>query len=282
MAASAKTVTAKTTSLNGDWTIVLPRRTRGRRRTCPTTRIQERQPLQQPVNWAPTDFEVNSLRESRLKQKMQICMKKLEASKFFLDLLNQIQSPEIIHSFHKVLGLESNMQMVIYGIGSIESYENPRLQLSLALLLKRKFNWIGGIEVFDPVLSATESRVLEFLGCSVLSVNEQGRRKVRKPTLFFMPHCEAELYDNLLQENWRVGQLNNMVLFGNSFENYERLVFEFKNSTVASARHILSVRRFTDEFKIETVSDDYFGAFHDSSWHFFSPVIELGLQDVNS
>jgi hypothetical protein len=61
------------------------------------------------------------------------------------------------------------MPMVIYGIGSIELYEPPRLQLSIAMLMKRDFNWIGNIEVFDPILSATESRVLEALGCTVMA-----------------------------------------------------------------------------------------------------------------
>ncbi|PON48984.1 Sensitivity To Red Light Reduced-like, SRR [Parasponia andersonii] len=280
MAASAKTLTAKNNSLNGDWTIVLPRR--GRQRASPLSRTLEPEPLQQPVPWAPVDFEVNSLRESKLMQKMQICIKKLETSPFFLTLLDQIQSSEILHCFHKVLGSYSKMQMVIYGIGSIESYENPRLQLSLVLLLKRKLSWIGGIEVFDPILSNTESRVLEVLGCSVLSINEQGRRKAQKPTMFFMPHCEAGLYDNLLQENWKVGLLKNIVLFGNSFENYEQFASEFKNSAVALARHIFLARKFTDEFRIKTISDDYFGAFHDSSWHFFGPVVEPGLQFINS
>ena len=280
MAASAKTLTAKNDSLNGDWTIVLPRR--GRQRTCPVIRGREPQPRKQPVSWAPMDLEVSSLRESKLMQKMQICMKKLETSQFFCTLLDQIQSPEISHCLHKVLGSDLKMQMVIYGIGSIESYENPRLQLSLALLLKRKLCWIEGIEVFDPIISITESRVLEVLGCSVLSINEQGRRKAEKPTMFFMPHCEAELYDNLLHENLGSGLLNNMVLFGNSFESYEQFASEFKNSPVALARHIFLVRKFTDEFKIKTISDDYFDPFHDSSWHFFNPVVEPGLQFMNS
>jgi hypothetical protein len=41
------------------------------------------------------------------------------------------------------------MQMVIYGIGSIELYEPPppRLKLSIAILMKRDFNWIGNIEI---------------------------------------------------------------------------------------------------------------------------------------
>jgi hypothetical protein len=54
---------------------------------------------------------------------------------------------------------------------------------------------------------------------------------------------------------------------------------EFENSFVVdSARHILGIRRFTKEFRIQTASDDYFGAFHDSSWHFFGPVLETELQ----
>ncbi|EEF49571.1 leucine-rich repeat-containing protein, putative [Ricinus communis] len=111
---------------------------------------------------------------------MNICMKKVEKSQFYQTLLKQIQTLEILDSFHRVLGSELKMQMVIYGIGSIESYETPRIQLSIAILMKKEFSWIGEIEVFDPVLSATESQVLEALGCSVLSVNEHGRRYTKK------------------------------------------------------------------------------------------------------
>jgi len=273
MAAFAKTLTIADPTLNGGWTVVLPRR--GRRKHLPRIRSLEQQP------WAPSDLEIDPIRKSKLIQKMQVCMKKIESSPFYHTLMDQIQTPEILGHFYRVLDSESKMQMVIYGIGSIESYETPRLQLSIAILLKRKFSWIGDIEVFDPILSATESQVLETLGCSVLSVNEQGQRHALKPTLFFMPHCEAELYDNLLRANWGVELLNRVVLFGNSFETYEQHVSEFKTSAVVdSARHILGIRRFTKEFKIMTVSDDYFGAFHDSSWHFFGPVLETELQYI--
>jgi hypothetical protein len=176
-----------------------------------------------------------------------------------------------------VLGFELKMLMVIYGIGSIESYETPRFQLSLAILMKRKFCWIGDIEVFDPILSATESRVLESLGCSVLSVNEQGRRRATKPMLFYMPHCEAGLYNNLLQANWELELLNHIVLFGNSFEMYE-FFSEIKNSIVVeSTMHVLAARKFANEYVIKTASDDYFAAFHDSSWHFFRPALNTEL-----
>ncbi|KAF9596864.1 hypothetical protein IFM89_013912 [Coptis chinensis] len=194
-----------------------------------------------------------------------------------------METLEVLTYFLRILGSETKMQMVIYGIGSIESYDCPRLQLSFAILIKRKFDWIGDIEVFDPVLSTTETNALEALGCTVLKVNEQGRRQAVKPTMFFMPHCEAVLYDNLLQANWRPENLNQMVLFGNSFEKYEQYVSEFKNSVIVdSARFVLGVRRFSVEVGVDVVSDDFFRAFHDSSWHFFKldPQKELELETL--
>ncbi|XP_010246869.1 PREDICTED: protein SENSITIVITY TO RED LIGHT REDUCED 1 [Nelumbo nucifera] len=259
-----------------EWTVVLPRRGKQRRGSLPKIRALEEQ---QQKPWVPTDLETDPERESKLMQKMQICIKKLEDSEFYCTFLNQILTPEILTYFSRILGSEIKMQMVVYGIGSIESYEPPRLQLSLAILIKRTLNWIGDIEVFDPVLSAIEVRVLEALGCCVLSVNEQGRREAIKPTMFFMPHCEAVLYDNLLKANWRPELLNRMVLFGNSFERYEHHVVEFKNSVVVdSAKHVLSIRRFTNEVPIKTVSDDLYRAFHDLSWHFFNLEAQVDLQ----
>lgn len=272
MAASSKVIGPETHMLNEDWTVVLPRRGKQRRNLC---RI--RSPEEQQKPWFPTEIESDPHRVSKLLQRIEMSIKKMESSEFYRTLLDQIQTPEVLNSFYNVLGSESNMQMVIYGIGCLESYGPPRLQLSLAILMKRKFSWIGDIEVFDPILSPTEARVLEALGCSVLSVNEQGRRCAIKPTLFYMPHCEAELYNNLLQANWGA-MLKQMVLFGNSFEMYHQHVLEFKGSIVDTARHILAARRFTHEFGIKTVSDDYFAGFHDSSWLFFRPDLESELQ----
>ena len=272
MTASAKLLALDKPSQNENWTVVMPRR--GKKRIH-SLRHNTPEAEQQP--WVPTELESGPEREAKLIQKMEFCIKKVESSRFYQNFLEQVENPEILDSFHRVLGFELKMPMVIYGIGSIESYETPRFQLSLAILMKRKFCWIGDIEVFDPILSATESRVLESLGCSVLSVNEQGRRRATKPMLFYMPHCEAGLYNNLLQANWELELLNHIVLFGNSFEMYE-FFSEIKNSIVVeSTMHVLAARKFADEYVIKTASDDYFAAFHDSSWHFFSPALDTEL-----
>ncbi|KAL8538406.1 hypothetical protein ACS0TY_000417 [Phlomoides rotata] len=251
-----------------DWTIVLPRR--GKKNRAVNKFVIPRRQKEVQV-WTPIDLETDPDRESKLMQKLQISIQKLANSEFHLSLLHQIQNSDMLDKFRRVLGSEEKMQMVIYGIGSVESFEPPRLQLSLAILMKRSFDWIGEIEVFDPIISLTESKVLTSLGCTVLSVNEQGRRQALKPTLFFMPHCEAELYDNLLEANWGVDKLNRLIIFGNSFGAYEHHASLCNSSAVVdSRRHVLAVRSFTEEFKIITLSDDYFRAFHGSSWHFFS------------
>lgn len=261
-----------------DWTVVLPSKGRNGRRK-PKPKCQEEE-VEQP--WKSDDLEIDLQRQARLKQKMEISMKKTENSKFYSAFLEQLKSPEVSEQFRLVLGTETQIQMVMYGIGSIESYESPRFQLSIAILMKREFDWVGNnIEVFDPVLSTTESSVLESLGCTVLSVNEQARREALKPTLFFMPHCEANLYDNLLQANWRMDTLSKIALFGNSFWMYEEQV-TLDPEVIRATKRIIAARRITSEFAIETVSNDYFAAFHDSSWHFFSPGIDSELPLLDS
>ncbi|KAI9114483.1 hypothetical protein K1719_014711 [Acacia pycnantha] len=174
------------------------------------------------------------------------------------------------------------MKMVIYGIGKFESYENPNYQLGLAILMQRDFKWIGDIEVFDPALSMSECQILEALGCSVLQYNEYGKRKALKPTMFFMPHCPVTLYDNLLQENWKSSLLSNVVILGNSFDNY----VSSGSCPPYMMKCIMLAATFTNEFKVKTNSKDYYedskddrlirhggGAFHHSSWHFFTPLV---------
>lgn len=277
MAASAKTLKCEgLKTIEDDWTIVLQKRT-NQKRKFPKLKTSKQQ--QQQTEWAPTDLETTPEKELQLMHKIQISIQKLEKSEFFITFLDQIHTPEASHHFNNFTQSKHKLKMVIYGIGSIESFESPRLQLSLAILMKRNLDWIGEMEIFDPIISLTESKVMEELGCRVLSVNEQGRREAVDPILFFMPHCEVELYDNLLKTNWRHDLINKIILLGNSFEKYEHHRLVSKNRDLDDSRkHLLAIRPFTKEFEIHTVSDDYFRAFHGSSWHFFSVDSDTDLQ----
>ncbi|XP_007443813.2 SRR1-like protein [Python bivittatus] len=63
--------------------------------------------------------------------------------------------------------------------------------------------------------------VLSGLGLTVLRRNEEGKRSIEGPTLFYMIHCGKALYNNLLWSNWSVEALSQMVVVGNSFRGFE-------------------------------------------------------------
>ncbi|CAM8961999.1 unnamed protein product [Rhodiola kirilowii] len=264
MAAAADTLDSGIPKKNEEWTVVLPRRGKQRRSLLELKATELHQ-----GECAPADADINPEREAKLFQKMKTCMEAMKSSQFCTAFLDQIQS-KLIDSFFRVLGSEPNMEMIIYGIGSIEAYENPRVQLSLALLMKEKFDWIGDVEVFDPVLSATETRVIKSFGLTVITLNEEGKRQALKPTFFFMPHCDLSLYNNLVLANWSPQMLNRVALFGNSFKAYEELAFVFKSQkTYLNGRHVLAAQKYIEEYEVKTVTEDYFRPFTGSSWHFF-------------
>lgn len=121
--------------------------------------------------------------------------------------------------------------------------------------------------------------MLAALGFRVIDANECGRREAAGPTVFYMPHCEAALYDNLLSANWMAVMLRRMVVIGNSFGVYERNVREMRGARGCvdlerDGRHLIGVRRFVREVEMEERGDveedvEFYMAFHDMSWHFF-------------
>ncbi len=54
------------------------------------------------------------------------------------------------------------------------------------------------------------------LCAQVLDVDERGRRVAAERTLVFLPHCEAELCDDLLAANAAAGTLRRLAVLGNS------------------------------------------------------------------
>ncbi|ERN14891.1 hypothetical protein AMTRI_Chr02g255800 [Amborella trichopoda] len=263
------------------WTLVTNRRRNGgrTRRTIEQAR-QKMETLNQP--WTPVDTEIDSQGESKLMEKMQNSMKKVRGSEFYNRFLGQLESPLLSANFPRVLGSTSKLGMVVYGIGSIEASEMSRLQLSLAILLRENLDCIDGMEIFDPIISSIEVKVMERFGCSFISINEMGRREVMKPTLFFMPHCDAFMYDNLLAANWKPVNLNRIVLFGNSFEKYESAITVFRSKVADALKYVMGIRKYAMEFLIETCSEDFFYAFHSISWHFFDldPLMDLRILDL--
>ncbi|KAL1242772.1 SRR1-like protein [Trichinella spiralis] len=55
--------------------------------------------------------------------------------------------------------------------------------------------------IFDPIFSDVEKNILVSKGWTLIAENERGLRLASVPTLFYMPHCERELYNNVLYAN---------------------------------------------------------------------------------
>eukprot|EP00037_Helgoeca_nana_P021627 m.218566 g.218566 ORF g.218566 m.218566 type:complete len:293 (-) comp25712_c0_seq1:102-980(-) len=120
-----------------------------------------------------------------------------------------------------VLRAGKAVRLVGYGIGNFGSSAVPRLQYCCFRELARRLDLAAPAELFDPVMTASEIAVAAADGIRAPRVNEAAKRKCHgDPTVFFMPHCGKELYDNLLWANWTVPHLAAVVILGNSFAFY--------------------------------------------------------------
>ncbi|WOL06898.1 hypothetical protein Cni_G15632 [Canna indica] len=270
----------------GDWTIVSRRRRRRRLnseqpKSSPVPRPQS--PAAPPSPWTPIEPLVDPERQAKILRSVESAIQKLDRSPFYRRFLLRLRAPSVQRGLAGALSSAAEMRMVVYGVGSVESHESSRLQLALAVLLRRDIGLpVPSLEVFDPVLSATECAVVAALGGMVVPVDERGRREVSAPTLFYMPHCEVVLYDGLLEANWRPSCLNRMVVLGNSFSVYEQYVEMGRWTLEVDLSHLLWVRRYATELELEEKEegvsgmerkqddeDGIFKAFHHTSWHFF-------------
>ncbi|XP_063050279.1 SRR1-like protein [Engraulis encrasicolus] len=117
-------------------------------------------------------------------------------------------------------GAESGgvQESVCYGLGSFSTCVTARYQLALLLLLLDALEIaVERCSVYDPVFSTSECETLRNLGFKVILENEEGKRAVHQPTLFYLMHCGKALYNNLLWRNWNCHDLVNLVVIGNSF-----------------------------------------------------------------
>ncbi|XP_066466079.1 SRR1-like protein [Tiliqua scincoides] len=161
----------------------------------------------------------------------------------------------------------SGLQCVCYGIGNFSSSVQSRYQLAFLLLLLKKLKIPENMcEVFDPVFSTVETDILNSLGVTVLSENEEGKRHVHNPTLFYMIHCGKALYNNLLWSNWSMEGLSNLVVIGNSFRGIEeRLLAKIFQRDYG---YIAKVLRATEEEALPA-HPHYLDIFNDTSIHCF-------------
>lgn len=77
------------------------------------------------------------------------------------------------------------------------------------------------VQVYDPVLSDMDKQVIKDLGGTILLAEEAMQHTCSEKTLFYMPHCDAALYNEVLESNWSIHQLSDLSFLGNSFSHME-------------------------------------------------------------
>ncbi|MCJ8735092.1 hypothetical protein PDJAM_G00242740 [Pangasius djambal] len=117
-----------------------------------------------------------------------------------------------------VEGTDCFTECVCYGLGNFSSCVSARYQLAMLLLLLDALQIpVGWCSLYDPVFTESECETLRELGFTVLTENEEGKRAVCHPTLFYLMHCGKALYNNLLWKNWSPQILPKVIVIGNSF-----------------------------------------------------------------
>lgn len=84
-------------------------------------------------------------------------------------------------------------QLVVYGLGSMQSSLTSRYQLALVLLLMHELlpQLSGPPIVFDPAFSEADMALLKHLGMHLAEQDERCARRTAQPTFFYMPHVEV-------------------------------------------------------------------------------------------
>ncbi|KAI8393280.1 SRR1-domain-containing protein [Radiomyces spectabilis] len=152
------------------------------------------------------DWDLNDLKTTLAQRK-----EALLESRFYSDLM------EILNQ--SLLPREPQ-DIVCYGIGSMQKSKNAQYQFILALVIRDLLKIPGRMSIYDPVMTELDKEICQFHDIDVIAINEDGKRSVTKPTLFYMPHCGRGLYSNTLSSNWNPTQLTHTTILGNRFDMY--------------------------------------------------------------
>ncbi|KAK2992905.1 hypothetical protein RJ640_024059 [Escallonia rubra] len=226
------------------------------------------------------DLDVKDEAERLLKE-VEVTIKEVQETKFYAKLTRQMRNKVIFkRNLERVLGGNSQLQMVIYALGSMEFNFDSQYQLAIALLLRQDFaEWIGGIEVFDPRLSPADIIALNELGCEVLLINEYCTRKVNRPTLFFMPYTVLCLVGNLLGSNWCPSQINQMIVLTNRISDTVPMLKRSKKFK-DTLGYMKAISKYAKEVQIKAnYGSSVANVFYDFAWHFYDvdPPVDMDM-----
>jgi hypothetical protein len=173
--------------------------------------------------------------------------------------------------------------VICYGIGRISEFRHAQYQLALLVLViqRNSFGYFNSkiFEFYDPIMNIVELKVTKHFGGIEIQKNEEGKRKVDKPSLFYMPHCGKALYNNVLWANWRLENLKNVILIGNSLGAYLNQANCTKSKLEDHNNSDLVIKTVIDRkalIELEfSINFSVAGAFNDMSIHIVKSESEI-------
>lgn len=157
------------------------------------------------------------------------------------------------------------IDIVCYGLGHFITCMIARYQLAFLMILNEVFQ-PSTVCLYDPVFLPEEKSFLKELGLEVLEVNEEAKRTINRKTIFFMPHCDLPLYNNLIGANWKEDSLSKLIIIGNSFEKY--FLNRLESTLKAGSKYMYFSKEIVTEVKICN-NFQFSDIFNDLSVHYF-------------
>uniref|UniRef100_A0A0W0F970 SRR1-like domain-containing protein n=1 Tax=Moniliophthora roreri TaxID=221103 RepID=A0A0W0F970_MONRR len=122
----------------------------------------------------------------------------------------------------KSVPIQGPSGLICLGLGSPASSAVSRAQLAALIDLLETLDIAKSpskVSIYDPVFTDEDNTLFGELGFRISPglVNKQDERGT---TVFFMPHCDLELYDAVLKANWSEEGLRNLILVANRLEDY--------------------------------------------------------------
>jgi SRR1 len=167
----------------------------------------------------------------------------------------------------------SQRQIMAFGIGNFSKtattyYSASLWQLAITVCLKRHLAGKVGasgesdvhdvcVSFYDPCSTKEEqSFLIDRLGFRILATNNKGNFPIGKvTTIFFMPHCPAQLYENVIWSNFEPD--HRAVVIGNSLSHLATLPSSSHSKVLPCIQSLLP---WLNETSINVCKSDWKGA----------------------
>lgn len=159
--------------------------------------------------------ENDNFEDEEIVKKVNQCLEILKEHSF-MD-----QFKKTFNRFSELKTVNQLTSIVCYGLGNISQCIMSRYQFALLITLT-EITHCKNVDLYDPAFTQQEKTILtDYFKFNLIDKNEECKRTLcsDETILFYMPHCDKSLYNNVLWSNWHLDKLNNVIILGNSFTN---------------------------------------------------------------